>query len=228
MTSNGLTSDKTLTLSIQSLDGGLTIATRSLLPGIVGQDYPPVKPGAPAGAGQRIIAIGGAGPVMFTLEGLSPPGLSLDADGFPPACQRRPAGLTWMSPQLMEPKLRRILTLTVVEPGRLTFVSEVLEAEVEETYQHPLQVLGESNTATLSFTLKAGALPAGLALTENGLIVGVPQEIGRTNFAVEVVEGVGASAAQTRRFFQFGLPPILQLRRASYRQRHWEWNTNRN
>jgi|GEM_PF-1765090 len=197
VTSNGLTSDKMLTLSIQSLDGGLTIATRSLLPGIVGQDYPPVEPGAPTGAGQRIIAIGGTGAVMFTLEGLSPPGLSLDADGFLSGVPTQ-SGRFDLDVSVTDgtETATRTLTLTVVEPGRLTLVSEVLDAEVEETYQHPLQVLGDSNTATLSFALKAGALPSGLALTENGLIVGVPQEIGRTDFAVEVVEGVGASAAR--------------------------------
>jgi MYXO-CTERM domain-containing protein len=195
VTSNGLTAEKPLTLSIASLTGGLTIATRNLLPGIVGQDYPPVEPGSPPGAGQRIIALGGTGVTMFSLAGLPPPGLTMDSDGFL-------AGVPGQSGRFDVQVVAtdgtetssRTLTLTVVEPGRLTLVSEVLEAEVEESYRHPLQALGESDTATLSFSLQAGALPPGLALTENGLIVGVPIGVSQTDFAVEVVEGSGPTA----------------------------------
>ena len=42
--------------------------------------------------------------------------------------------------------------------------------------------------------MQAGALPAGLTWTTNGLIVGVPTEVGQTDFAIEVIEGSGPTA----------------------------------
>lgn len=193
--SNGLSAEKTMVLSIQTLTGRLTIATRNLLPGIVGQDYPPVEPGSPAGSGQRIIALGATGAVAFTLSGLAPPGLELSEDGYlhgvPTRAGRFDVALVAMDDTATA---SRTLTLTVVEPGRLTLISELLEGEVEEDYRHVLQALGKSSTATLSFSLQAGALPEGLVLTENGLIVGVPTAVSQTDFAIEVVEGSGPGA----------------------------------
>ena len=204
--SAGLAATKTLRLEIRALDTGLTIVTRALLPGLVGQDYPPHEVGTEPAMQQHIITAGGGPNVVFSLGAPAPAGIELDADGYLHGVPTRRGtfDLALVATDGTDTASRTV-PLTIAEPGRLSLVAAVLpDAVIEEAYQFRLQVLGASATASVSFTLVGGpeTLPAGLALTQDGLIVGSPAEITTRHFAVEVVEGSGAAAPRdTANFF---------------------------
>ena len=201
--SNGFTDTQALVIEARAIEGGLTIVTRELLPGIVGQAYPPLDPDAMQGAGQRIIAIGGAGNVSFTLVGAPPPGLTLEPDGLLTGVPTQTGGYqVGVMATDGTATATRSLPLTVVEPGRLILVAESLpNATIEQDYSHQLRVLGRSPTAQLMFRVTGGGTPAGLTLTESGLIVGLPTEIATATFAIEVME-VGPGAPTDTATFQ--------------------------
>jgi MYXO-CTERM domain-containing protein len=210
VTSGNLTAMKELDLLINEVGGPLTIVTRELLPGIVGQSYPPLGLGETPAQGQRIRVVNATGTVAFSLTGAAPPGLELDSNGYlhGTPVQRGVFDLP-IAARDQTQSATRTIPLTVVEPGRLALIAELLpDAVLEEEYRHQLQVVGGSGTATATFRLGMDdVLPDGLALTESGLIVGTPARIGTWHFAVVASEGTSPSAPEDTANFTLVVKP---------------------
>jgi len=76
-----------------------------------------------------------------------------------------------------------------------SFTSGALpNGNVNQSYS---QTIGTSGgTSPLSFSVSAGALPAGLTLSSSGVIGGTPMAAGSFNFTITVTDGAGAAASQ--------------------------------
>ena len=195
VTSAGRSTTRELPFEVVPLEGGLTIVTRELLPGVVGAAYPPAPAGTAKEEQQHLVALGGAGAVRFSAVGPVPPGLTLDADGylFGLPIQRGAFDLEVEATD-DDTSVRRTLRLTIAEPGRLTLVADAVpDATVGREYVHQLRVLGRTSTVTFS---SPGPLPPGLILTPEGALVGIPQRVGVWSFSVQAAEGSDAAAAQ--------------------------------
>lgn len=187
-----------ITLSVAALDGPLAIITRSLIPGIAGQPYPPTNPGDDPESKPKITAVGGSGSITFSLGSGAPAGLVLDPDGYlhgvPAAAGRFEVEIN--ATDGTESTTRR-LPLWIVDSGRLTLVpTELPEAVAGQSYEASLVVLGQSTSATVTFAVIGGELPSGLSLGRDGRLAGIPGAVGRFAFRVEVTEGAGGSQRQ--------------------------------
>lgn len=189
-----------VTLDVSEIRGGLTIVTRDLIPGVLGQSYPPADPGQEASTLQHLVAVGGAGPATFSLGTPSsvPPGLTLDADGLvhgvPTLTGHFDLDITATDGTTT---VSRTVAMTVVEPGRFSLIHTSLpDGFVEQFYEFQLRVIGRRPTATVAYSLvsDAGNLPDGLALTTLGRITGMPRKVGTWRFAIRAVEGTGTRA----------------------------------
>jgi hypothetical protein len=58
-------------------------------------------------------------------------------------------------------------------------------------------ILADNGTSPYSFSLTSGALPAGLTLAGNGVVLGTPTASGTATFAVKVTDAVGETASAT-------------------------------
>ena len=176
-----------LVLPVVDRAAPLVIANRQLLPGVVGASYPPSSE-MPDG----LVTVGGVPPVRFSLEGLAPAGLALDETGRLTGTPLEPGvfDLRLMAVDSVGSEARRILPLTIAEPGRLTLVAEALPpARVETPYVYPLRVVGRTSGTDLSF--RAEALPPGIRVTAEGRLRGTPVSIGRSVITVRVSQSDG-------------------------------------
>lgn len=81
------------------------------------------------------------------------------------------------------------------QTSTLTFITENLPAmEVGEEYAVWLQVSG--GTPPYSFAVTQGTLPAGIEVTSEGTVNGVPTEAGDTTFFVTATDNAGTSVTQ--------------------------------
>ncbi|MCB9647691.1 MAG: putative Ig domain-containing protein [Deltaproteobacteria bacterium] len=193
--SGGNQAAQALTISVVKAEGGLTIVTRALLPGTVGDAYPPVAPGTPEAEQPRLQVVGAQGAVTFTLESLAPAGLTLAADGRLFGTPRQ-AGNYVLEVVATDDvtEARRAISLTIAAPGRLTLVADILpDATLGQSYAYDLRVVGRSQTATVSFEADGG-LPPGLLVSAAGSILGTPDHVGAFVFTVRVTEGSGVAA----------------------------------
>ena len=77
----------------------------------------------------------------------------------------------------------------------LTFLTESLPGfQVGLEYAEWLQVSG--GAPPYSFEVTQGALPAGISLTDQGTVVGVPTEAGNTTVWIKVTDSAGAHVTQ--------------------------------
>ncbi len=67
--------------------------------------------------------------------------------------------------------------------------------QVGVAYSNQLTVTG--GTSPFSWSVSAGALPAGLTLSSSGLLSGTPTTVGSSTFTVRVVDGSGQSATES-------------------------------
>lgn len=201
--SAGQTATAELALEVVEPDAGLVIVTTALLPGLVGAAYPPADPDTPAEDLQRIEVLGAQGEVTFSADGPLPPGFELGADGLLSGTPRQSGvfDVTVVARDDVE-EARRTLPLTIAEPGRLTLVASTLpEGRLGDSYEYPLRVIGESRTATVTFTSQ-GPLPPGLVVSSDGRVVGIPQQVGSWTFVVTAAEGAGAGAVSDSATFR--------------------------
>lgn len=185
----GTTATADLVLRVDEAAGGLAVLTRNLVPGTLGRAYPPE--GAPG-----IVAVGATGTVRFTLEGTPPPGLRLEPDGrvvgLPEA-----AGDYRLDVRAEDDaaEARSTVGLTIAPPGRLTLVADQLApARLGVLYEQALRAVGPTGGATVAFAAR-GAPPPGLQVSQAGLLVGTPTEIGAFPFVVSVEAGAQADEA---------------------------------
>lgn len=92
-------------------------------------------------------------------------------------------------------------SLQVLGPTSLPF------ALPDVAYSHRLTAFGGGGEHTWTLVSGSGSLPAGLRLTTDGLISGIPTAVGISNFTVEV-EGRDGQTAQAA--LSITVPPVLE------------------
>lgn len=208
---DGATASRELALEVRAGTGPLVIVTRTLLPGVVGQAYPPAAPGTPASAQQRLVTSGGMGTVTFALLGGAPDGLVLDADGYlHGTTPSRGSYLLDVEARAGAEVVTARLPLVVLDAGRLTLVPQGLpSATVGQGYLARLLAVGVVDPARVEFALVegAGALPDGLSLSMAGTLTGTATQVGRFVFAARVTEAVGARVSSDTASFEVEVLP---------------------
>ena len=176
----------TKALSIVIAAPALTVTTASLLDGVVGAAY-----------SQTLAASGGTGPYTWTVSaGALPAGLSLSTAG---AITGTPttagtANFTVQAKDSANATASKALGITIAGPA-LTVTTTSLPAGVIGT-AYSQTLTGSGGTGPYSWTLSAGALPAGLALSTAGAITGTPTTAGTANFTVQAKDSANATATK--------------------------------
>ena len=178
-------------------------------------------------------AFGGAGgcgpalPYQFSvISGSLPPGLTLASSGHvsgTPAqaggwsfwvnlSDQNPPSADWCRPS----EAQRQFTITINGSGGGSPAPQPPAATVSiTTATLPAASVGSpysstfaaSSSATPSWTIAAGSLPAGLSLASNGVLSGTPQAAGTVSFTVKV----SAGGAQSQKQFTLEVTPTLQI-----------------
>lgn len=161
--------------------GPLTMITRALPDGLVGEPYQ-----------VAIQVAGGTPPLTWRLDGALPDGIALSTDGVLFGTPRT-AGPSRFAVTVADATSRTAtaaLSLDVRTPGNLTLVARALPtAYVDADYAETLLALG--GRPPYGWALVSGAVP-GLTLAENGALVGRPSEVGTYDLVVRVFDAEGA------------------------------------
>lgn len=188
-------------LSAPAVWAGVTITTGSVLP--------QATAGIPYVA--TLIATGGSAPYTWSLAaGALPTGLTLGAGGVitgtpstvgvfqfiakaadsatPSASNIAPFSIT-----VVGGPTALAITTPVTLPNAMTYVA----------YSQPLAAKG--GTSPYIWSLVSGALPLGLSLSSSGVISGSPTTAGQSNFSVQVMDSVSATATQN---FSLTVSPV--------------------
>lgn len=186
----GNTGQQAYTLVIDTIDGLLEIAPASLPDGIYGTLY-----------GQTLTATGGSGGYSFALTaGTLPAGVTLNASGALGGTPTETgafnitAGVTDSQGNTGS----RDYTLTVnAVSGLITLAPPAVpDGTYGTAYNQQLTASGGQD-GTYVFSLSSGALPAGVTLSDTGLISGTPVDVGSFGFDVAVVDGQGNTGDAT-------------------------------
>lgn len=176
---------------IQPVIANLVVTTGSLPGGTVGVNY-----------GATLLAAGGQQPYTWSVAGGSlPPGLSLDslsgniygtpstAGSFSFSVQAADGPQT--SPS--QPLSIAIAAAPVIPPITITSPAQLTAGVSGIAYSQPLTATGGNSQYT--WTVTAGALPAGLSLASNGTIAGTPTTAQTATFTATVNDTAGDPAA---------------------------------
>jgi PKD repeat protein len=164
----------------------VTVSPAVLFDGFVGASYR-----------QTLSASGGTGPYTFTRTGGVPPGLNLSAGGVLSGSPTTPGtySFTVTATDANGCTGSRAYTVTIV-CGTLTLSPPTLpSAAIGTAYSQTLTALG--GRAPHSFAVTAGALPAGLALSSDGVLSGTPTDAGTSTFTVTATDAAGCSGTAT-------------------------------
>ena len=187
------TVQQTLNLTITPPAGTLTILTTSLPNGTIGVPY-----------SRPVQATGGSGTFTWTISaGALPPNLVLDpATGVISGTPTAPGTFSFTvrvadtGGQSDEQPLS--ITITAIpSPGTPPDIKTTTmpQGTVNQPYNHPVDATG--GTGALTWSIVAGALPAGLTLNAaNGEISGTPTVVGTSLFTVRVQDAAGLSDFQ--------------------------------
>jgi autotransporter-associated beta strand protein len=179
---NGSTAVKQLSLAVTN-PAVLTIVTPSLASGTTGAAY-----------ATTLAAVSGGAPYVWSLAaGALPAGLVLSESGVL-AGTASTAGTSVFTVRVtdaMSATATRSYTLTVV--GALEITTAALpDARTGEPYDASLAVDG--GTGPFVWSVSAGALPAGLALSAGGVLGGTPVALGSFAFTARVTDAEGSVA----------------------------------
>src|SRR5450755_2186355 len=182
----GVTATKAFTLTILT---GLNITTTSPLPsGEVGILY-----------SQTLIVTGGASPYTWSVTaGTPPPGLILSPTGTLTGTPTA-AGTFNFTVQAADSNhtlATATFALTIQAALGISTPASLNGGSVGSSYSQSLAASG--GVGPFTWALTAGLLPAGLNLSTNGAITGIPTAAGTYAFTVKVVDSLGATA--TRQF----------------------------
>ncbi|WP_422931794.1 Ig domain-containing protein [Singulisphaera sp. PoT] len=185
----GALTTKAFTLAVLPADpvGSLTLSPAEINAARQGEAY-----------SQKIKATGGTGSVTFALTtGKLPAGLTLSQNGtiagLPLVSGTFPISLTAKDSTGKTGSIAYSLVVKTAEP--LSIAPTTLDAgQVGEDYSQILSV--KSGAGAPTFAIIAGALPAGLILTQDGVIVGTPTIAGSFDFTVGVSRANGSSGSQ--------------------------------
>ena len=182
--------------------GALTITTSSLPDGTVNQPY-----------SASLTPAGGTPPYTWSVTPPLPNGLTLDpATGAitgTPTTEGTTAHTVSLHDNAVPAQIvQRTLNLTIAPPpGPLTIITTSLpNGTVGVPYSRPVQATGGSGA--LSWSIIAGALPAGLNLDgATGIIAGTPTAPGTSSFTVRAADAAGQSATQSLSITITAVPP---------------------
>ncbi|MEK7403585.1 MAG: putative Ig domain-containing protein, partial [Acidobacteriota bacterium] len=147
---------------------------------------------------QALAALGGTAPYTWSIgAGSLPAGLSLNPStgiisGTPAA-----AGTSNLTIQVADASgntVSKAFVLTIASGLTISSTSPLPAGVVGRAYFHALAAAG--GTSPYSWTLTAGALPSGLALSSSGTISGTPAASGAFQFTVQVSDAAGATASK--------------------------------
>lgn len=161
----------------------LTIVTRNLRPGIVGQPYE-----------DMFVVVGGRGEITFDAN--MPAGLELDRSGLVTGLPTIPGDFTIaVSASDATNSTSRSVFVTIAEPGRLTVVADALPpARVGTPYETTLNVLGATGTVAFSST----DLFDEFTLSTDGRLTGTPTDVGVHAFTVVATDDSATDSATFR------------------------------
>jgi len=184
----------------------------------VGAPFPPPNPPAPQAPGivsaptPRLLAVGnrlhfvvavsGTAPFSYqwyrdaTLVGLNSPELEIAS------VQSGDAGMYRVEVTNGQNSISTQAVEVIINPALLITTASLPTAPVEWTYNQTLTAIGGVSTRT--WTLQSGNLPAGLVLSTDGQITGIPTSPGRAEFTVRVSDSSGSAT----RAFTMNAPPV--------------------
>jgi PKD repeat protein len=181
------TGSRAYTVTITSPCPVITLSPASIANGTVGETLR-----------RTFSASGGTAPYTFGLTaGSLPPGLSLSTTGFLSGSPTTPGtySFTVTATDANDCSGSRAYTLTIVCPT-VTVLPEALVGAAQGTaYSQTLTASGGREPH--SFAVTGGALPAGLALSPEGVLSGTPEAAGTFTFTVTATDASGCSGAAT-------------------------------
>uniref|UniRef100_Q01RC5 Ig family protein n=1 Tax=Solibacter usitatus (strain Ellin6076) TaxID=234267 RepID=Q01RC5_SOLUE len=182
--SSGATATKQLSIAIAP--AGLTVTTASLPGGTVGTAYQ-----------QTLAATGGSGGDTWSVSaGALPAGLSLASDGSITGTPTT-AGTASFTVQVKDSSgatATKQLSIAIAPAGLTVTTASLPGGTVGTAYQQTLAATGGSGGDTWS--VSAGALPAGLSLASDGSITGTPTAAATASFTAQVKDSSGATATK--------------------------------
>jgi len=140
---------------------------------------------------KALAATGGTSPYTWSLaSGTLPAGLSLSSTGVisGTATTTGTSTFTVRATDASTPvqSSTKTLSMTVIVPLKVTTTSPLPAAKVGVAYSVTLAAKG--GTLPYSWSLSAGALPAGLTLSKAGVISGTPTTAGTFSFTAKVTD----------------------------------------
>ena len=187
----------------------LTIVTTSLPTGTVGTTYQTV----PLYPEPGVYAAGGTPDYSYTVtQGSLPDGLKLDpASGFISGTPTTSgtSSFTVQATDSAASRVSQVLSVTVEPDVKLSVTTTSLPtAHQNKSYSDTLAATG--GTLPYSWTVSAGALPAGLTLSSAGVISGTPTVSGSFSFTAEVIDSTSPTETATAKL-TLNVPPVTSV-----------------
>jgi len=165
----------------------IVITTASVPNGFISQPYV-----------QLLLQQNGTGPIAWSLaSGTLPPGITLGANGLLTGTPTATGTFTF-TVQVTDGHSVASGSITInVSLTTLAFTSSTVpQAGVGRAYSQALPVIG--GTLPYTATLTGGSLPAGLALSSNGVLSGTPSSPGSFSFTVNVTDSSTPTQSATQ------------------------------
>ncbi|MBS1829070.1 MAG: putative Ig domain-containing protein [Acidobacteria bacterium] len=148
---------------------------------------------------ETLIAAAGIGPYTWSLApgGIPPLGMTVDRDGVLSGTPTN-AGTFTFTVQVTDSagaSASRTFTLTVQQALSITTASPLPAAIAGSAYAQAMAAAG--GLAPYTWSLASGALPAGISLSQTGILSGTPTASGTFTFAVQVVDSNRATVSST-------------------------------
>lgn len=179
-----------------SIAAGLQITTPAALPGSAGAPY-----------SLALTAAGGTPPYTWTVSsGALPPGLSLSPAGTLSGVPTAGGSFTFTAKvaDFSAATASRVFTISVASIVTITTPPTLPNAAAGAALNLPLAAVG--GTSPYTWTLTAGALPAGVSLNPSGALTGTPTTASNTIFTLQAADQAGATASRSFTWFiQSGL-----------------------
>jgi hypothetical protein len=208
-------------VTVQAVDANYPalVATASLALTI---DAPAFTASAPSSASGQVgtalqfqaAAAGNVGSVSWTMTGALPPGVSMDANGFVSGAPGSYGSFTATFVAHDSYDLSRVASATTtiaVAPPAMSIPTASLPAgQAKQSYLAPLAATG--GTGTFTWAISDGSLPAGLTLTSNGVVSGIPTAAGTASVTVTATDSgwPGYVASRSLSIVVAAAPPTNQ------------------